>query len=240
MLAPPGRHAARIVTPDFTVPIPAKRFCSSTAFLGLLQMRGERRGPCRSLSRCILHLFDRGSPLQDLGNPFVGGITRTWDGCRVPGHMLVFLNGVISSRGRRVRYLIAALTLAGAIVSALALHVHYSSDTAPCSINEHWDCGVVNRSPFAEIEHVPVAAIGIGGYLLLGGLALARWRFPLFLCTTIALGFALRLTFLEEYVLQVWCLYCVISQVLIGVITLLSLGWFLAEYLGLKRAARSA
>jgi len=62
----------------------------------------------------------------------------------------------------------------------------------------------------------PVAAIGIVGYLLLGGLALARQRFLVLLAALAGLGFALRLTFIEEYVLQVWCLYCVISQAVIA------------------------
>ena len=135
-----------------------------------------------------------------------------------------------------IRYLIVLLALAGAAVSVLALRVHYSTGTEPCSINEHWDCGIVNRSSFAVIAHVPVAAIGIAGYLLLAGLAFARQRYLLFLATLVGLGFALRLTFIEEYALQVWCLYCVISQTIIALMTLLSLGWLTAEYIGLKRA----
>lgn len=136
-----------------------------------------------------------------------------------------------------MQYVLAALALAGVVVSVQALRVHYSTDTQPCSINEKWDCGVVNHSRFAEIEHVPVAAIGIAGYLVLAGLALARQRFLLFLSALVGLGFALRLTFIEEYALEVWCLYCVSSQVIISVITLLSLGWLTVEYVGLKRAA---
>ena len=139
-----------------------------------------------------------------------------------------------------MRYLIAMLALAGVTVSALALHVHYCTDTQPCSINEKWDCGIVNHSPFAEIARVPVAAIGIAGYLVLAVLALVRQRALVFLFALVGLGFALRLTFIEEYVLQVWCLYCVISQAVIAVITLLGLGWVGAEYLALKRAGRKA
>ena len=139
-----------------------------------------------------------------------------------------------------MRYLIAILALAGVVVSALALHVHYCTDTQPCSINEKWDCGIVNHSPFAEIAGIPVAAIGIAGYLALAGLALARQRFLLFVGALVGLGFALRLTFIEEFALQVWCLYCVISQGIIALITLLSLGWLAKEYIALKRASRSA
>jgi uncharacterized membrane protein len=135
-----------------------------------------------------------------------------------------------------MRYLIVLLTLAGAAVSLLALRVHYSTGTEPCSINNRWDCGIVNRSSFAVIDRVPVAAIGIAGYLVLAGLAFARQRFLLFLAALVGLGFALRLTFIEMYVLQVWCLYCVISQAIIAIVTLLSLGWLTAEYIALKRA----
>jgi uncharacterized membrane protein len=138
-----------------------------------------------------------------------------------------------------MRYLIALLAMAGLVVSILALRVHYSTGTEVCSINEKWDCGVVNHSPFAEVAHVPVAILGIVGYLALGGLGLLRQRFLLFLITLVGLGFALRLTFIEEYVLQVWCVYCVLSQAIIGLLTLLSLGWLTVEYLALKRASRT-
>lgn len=138
-----------------------------------------------------------------------------------------------------VQYFILLLALAGAIVSGLALHVHYSTATQPCSINEHWDCGIVNHSSFAEVDHVPVALIGIVGYLMLGALAMVRQPFPLFLAAIVGLGFALRLTFIEEYVLTVWCLYCVISQTIIALVTALSLGWLTTEYVSLKRAARA-
>ena len=137
-----------------------------------------------------------------------------------------------------MRYVITVLALAGAVVSALALQVHYSTATQPCSINERWDCGVVNHSPFAMIDRVPVAAIGIGGYVVLAALALARFRFVLFLAALIGFDFALWLTSIEHNVLQVWCLYCVISQGIIALIVLLSLGWFGAEYMRLRRADR--
>jgi len=134
-----------------------------------------------------------------------------------------------------MRYVIAALALAGCIVSFLALRVHYSNDTQPCSVNERWDCGIVNHSSFAVVDHVPVAAVGMAGYVILGLLAWLKRRFALLLFALGGLGFALRLTFLEEYVLQVWCFYCVISQAIIAAIALLSLAWFSIEYMRLRR-----
>jgi vitamin-K-epoxide reductase (warfarin-sensitive) len=137
-----------------------------------------------------------------------------------------------------MRYLILFLALLGVVDSALALKVHYDTGTEPCSINEHWDCGIVNHSPFSTIGPIPVAAIGIAGYLLMGALAFVRQRFATFLCASVGFLFAFRLSMIEQYGLGVWCLYCAISQAIIALILLLSLGWFAAEYFSLKRAAR--
>jgi uncharacterized membrane protein len=103
--------------------------------------------------------------------------------------------------------------------------VHYSTETAPCSLNEKWDCGIVNHSPYAEIRGFPVAAIGIAGYLLIGFLALLRRRGLLLVAVLIGMAFALYLTNIEAKVLGVWCLYCVISQGIIAILTLLAMGW---------------
>jgi vitamin-K-epoxide reductase (warfarin-sensitive) len=124
-----------------------------------------------------------------------------------------------------MRFVIALLALAGVVVSALALQVHYSTGTEPCSINEKWDCGIVNHSPFAEIAHIPVAALGIAGYIAMAALALARRRRWLAALALAALGFSLYLTYIEKYVLQVYCIYCVSSLGIVTVITVLSLGW---------------
>jgi len=135
-----------------------------------------------------------------------------------------------------LRYLIALLAIAGSIVSGLALRVHYSTETAPCSINEKWDCGIVNHSPYAEIRGIPVAAIGIAGYLLIVVLAWMRRRTLLLAAALVGMAFALYLTNIEAKVLGVWCLYCVISQAIIATITLLAIGWIVWYVLRRKAA----
>src|SRR5215813_13176285 len=73
-----------------------------------------------------------------------------------------------------MKYALLALALLGLAVSSLALREHYRAyGEAPCDINERWDCGIVNHSPYAVIKGIPVADIGIAGYLILGILA---WR----------------------------------------------------------------
>jgi len=124
-----------------------------------------------------------------------------------------------------VRYVIVLLAIAGIVVSSLALKVHHDTGSEPCRINDKWDCGVVNHSPFAVIHGVPVAAIGIAGYLLIAVLGFLRFRVWLLLTALLGLAFALYLTNIEAHVLEVWCLYCVISQAIIAVVTLLALIW---------------
>jgi Predicted membrane protein len=137
-----------------------------------------------------------------------------------------------------MRYVIALIAIAGIVVSSFALQVHYSTATQPCSINEKWDCGVVNHSSFAVIEGVPVAAIGIAGYLVLGALGLLRQRLALLLLSFVGFCFALRLTIIEQYALGAWCLYCVSSQAIISLLLLLAASWHTYEYLRLRRAVR--
>ncbi len=125
-----------------------------------------------------------------------------------------------------MRYILAILAVGGMVVSYLALRVHYSTESAPCSINEKWDCGIVNHSPYAVIHGVPVAAIGIAGYFVIALLALARRRGLLVMATVIGMGFALYLSNIEARVLGVWCVYCVSSQGLIAVLMILSMAWW--------------
>jgi vitamin-K-epoxide reductase (warfarin-sensitive) len=121
-----------------------------------------------------------------------------------------------------MRWLIAFLALAGMVAAALALREHYRVEASPCSINEKWDCGTVNKSRFAVIGGVPVADIGIAGYLLLAGLAIGRrWRL-LAAAAVPAFAFSLYLAHIEKDILEVWCIYCVISLGIISLITVLS------------------
>jgi len=88
----------------------------------------------------------------------------------------------------------------------------------------------VNHSPFAEILHVPVAAIGIAGYLAMVELSLSRRKRLLAGLALGALGFSLYLTYIEKYVLEVYCIYCVTSLGIITLIAVLSLWWTISGW----------
>ena len=123
-----------------------------------------------------------------------------------------------------MRWVLIVLAVVGIAVSSLALREHYRTDSSPCSINERWDCGIVNHSPYAVLFGIPVAVIGIAGYLLLGILAFQKAYRLMLVAALGGLGFALYLAHIESAVLGVWCIYCVISLGVISVVSLLVLG----------------
>jgi vitamin-K-epoxide reductase (warfarin-sensitive) len=128
-----------------------------------------------------------------------------------------------------MRWVLIVLAVVGIAASSLALREHYRTDVSPCSINERWDCGIVNHSPYAMLFGIPVAVIGIAGYLLLGVLASGKaypWMLPL---VTVALVFAIHLADIEALVLGVWCIYCAISLGVITLMTLLVIGKVIAD-----------
>jgi len=136
-----------------------------------------------------------------------------------------------------MRWMLIVLAIAGIAVSSLALREHYRTDASPCSINERWDCGIVNHSPYAMVFGIPVAVIGIAGYLLLGVLAARRvypWMLPFVM---IAFAFAIHLADVESMVLGVWCIYCVISLGIITLLTLLVIGTVITN--SMKRARQA-
>ena len=119
-----------------------------------------------------------------------------------------------------MKYILILLALAGIVLSSLALREHYNDGPAPCYINDRWDCGVVNHSPYALLYGVPVAVIGIAGYALLGLLAFRRSYRMMMLAVLPALAFSFYLAHVEKDILRVWCIYCVGS---LGVIVTMAL-----------------
>jgi uncharacterized membrane protein len=137
-----------------------------------------------------------------------------------------------------MRFLIALFALAGLIDSALALRIHYQDPAAapPCAVTEKFDCGSVNHSRFSVFPptsfdeapgskkvHVPVAILGIVGYGLIMVFALANKLWVTLQLTEVGFAFAAFLTYLEAYVMEKWCIYCIYSMGFITVILLLTI-----------------
>lgn len=131
-------------------------------------------------------------------------------------------------KARHLYVAIAALAVAGVVVSSISLQHHYSSSQESfCNLSETLNCDIVNRSVYSKVGPVPVALIGILGYLALLALATKYRDTPqtpsvLFGASLLGLAFALYLTWIEGHVLGVWCILCLTSLELIFDIALLS------------------
>ena len=126
-----------------------------------------------------------------------------------------------------MKYILLALSILGIVAASLALREKYRPyGESPCDINDRWDCGIVNHSPYAVIPQgsahgLPVAVIGIVGYFVLGLFAWRRFYRSMLIFAVPALAFSLYLAHIEQSVLGVWCLYCAISLGTISLMTLL-------------------
>jgi uncharacterized membrane protein len=132
--------------------------------------------------------------------------------------------------GNRVLFrVLAVLSLAGVVVSAVSLQRHYAkSATTLCDFSQKFSCDIVNRSEYSTIEGIPVAGIGVAGYAALFMLA-TFWKFRaetpnrLLGAAIGGLAFALYLTYIEAYELMTWCILCLISLLLISLICFLAI-----------------
>lgn len=128
---------------------------------------------------------------------------------------------------------VVALAIIGVLVSAYATYQHYRpSGTSFCNLNSVVSCDVVNKSKYSEIAGVPVAIIGIIGYLVLAGIAgmlfagraeKQRGALALVFLSGGALLFSFYLTFVEFFWLNALCPLCIASQIVILLIFIISI-----------------
>ena len=143
---------------------------------------------------------------------------------------LIFRNGVevpFEAQARNRRQVISVLTVLGIFVAGYLTWSHFSGEPVYCG--ESNSCELVNSSRFAYLGPIPVALIGLIGYLIILMLSLIppqedrQW--PLLLIFGGALiGVLLQwyLFYIEVAVLRAICYWCVTSQAIITVIFLLA------------------
>ena len=116
-----------------------------------------------------------------------------------------------------------AAALTGLGIAVYLTIVHYAGGTPVCAIAH--GCSVVQDSDYAAVAGVPVALLGIGGYVAMLA-ALARdgeaGRTAAAFLSLAGLGFSAWLTWVEIGVLDAICIWCVGSAVCMAVLATLS------------------
>jgi len=110
------------------------------------------------------------------------------------------------------------LSAAGVGIALYLTFTHYGDQPIAC--NGLGDCDYVNSSEYATLLGVPVALVGAGAYVTMlvaslgaslrrdATLVLAAWGVAL-----ASFAFSLYLTYIELWVLDAICVYCVASAV---------------------------
>jgi len=130
---------------------------------------------------------------------------------------------------KRLSQLTIALTVIGLLVSIYMAIFKITSNENMCIGSK--DCSVVNASRYSEVNGIPVAVIGVGGY---AALLAVLWleRKPGFFQqngTMIFFGLALTgflfnvyLIFVEVALIKAYCPFCITSQVAMTILFVLS------------------
>lgn len=139
--------------------------------------------------------------------------------------------------------IVALLAIAGVAIAGYLTAVHFADQPIVCS--SIGDCELVNSSEYAKLAGVPVAVFGLTAYAALLALAAASWlrrdATLLMLAWGVALGgfaFSMYLTYIELYVLDAICVWCVGSaSVMTAIFVVLSVSvWMEREGAGDSQA----
>lgn len=135
------------------------------------------------------------------------------------------------------------LSVAAFPVTGYLTYLHYVPEEADfCNFNESFNCDVVNKSQWSVLDlgffELPVAIAGFGSYvffLVLSLMLIKKFDFRkvlgflsdrvvlwlMFLFSVFGFLFSAWLTYIEAFVLFTFCIFCLMSQVLILLIMVL-------------------
>jgi len=130
---------------------------------------------------------------------------------------------------KRLKQVTIALTVLGLLVSIYMTIFKLTNNENMC-IGSH-GCSIVNASGYSSIRGIPVAVLGILGYLsILAVLYLERQpgffqtngSMILFTLTLIGFLFTVWLVFVEVALIKAYCPFCITSQVAMTIIFILT------------------
>lgn len=132
---------------------------------------------------------------------------------------------------RRLEAAALVVALLGVAVAGYLTYVHYAGLEPVCAGGGH-GCERVQASSYAELAGIPVAVLGFGGYVAIAAALLypgERGRLAAAGLAITGFGFSAYLTYLELFVIDAICQWCVASAVLLTLLMVLTV-WRLLRF----------
>ncbi|MCW3026414.1 MAG: vitamin epoxide reductase family protein [Solirubrobacterales bacterium] len=130
---------------------------------------------------------------------------------------------------RTLRITLVVLTVIGLGIASYLTYIHYAGIKPVCTAGG--SCAKVQTSVYSKLAGVPVALIGLIGYIAILGSLLAREgetsRFATMAFTLVGFGFSAYLTYRELFTIHAVCEWCAASAVIMTVLMCLSIWRFL-------------
>jgi uncharacterized membrane protein len=124
---------------------------------------------------------------------------------------------------RRLLIAIAAISVIGIAVATYLTYTHYAGLNVVCPVSG--GCETVQKSVYSKLAGVPVAVLGLAGYIaILLSLAIRNelGRMAGFGIALIGCLFSLYLTYREVFTIKAICPWCVSSAVMMTILTILT------------------
>jgi uncharacterized membrane protein len=118
--------------------------------------------------------------------------------------------------GRATRAAVVVVAGAGAAVAGYLTYVHYRPDALICTGSG--GCETVQESEYATLVGVPVALLGLLAYaavIVLTVVDSRRARVATAVIAVSGLAFALYLVALQAFVIDAWCVWCLVNDVIV-------------------------
>jgi uncharacterized membrane protein len=124
---------------------------------------------------------------------------------------------------RRLRLVAVALAVVGLGVAGYLTYVHYEGLAPVCGLGG--DCEKVQASEWSKLAGVPVAVLGLAGYVLILASLLVRTESALMAGALLSLagfGFSAYLTYREIFTIDAICPWCVSSAILLTLLAVVT------------------
>lgn len=151
---------------------------------------------------------------------------------------------MVRAKVNKLLIAIAILAFIAMGVTAYLTYMHFKPEASEfCNFGDQWNCDIVNKSQWSYIDlgfvEIPVSILGFLTYTVFFVFSIlllkkaVNWRklHPklneklildlLRYLSVVGFVFSLYLTYVEAFLLQTFCLFCVIQQVIILIIMVL-------------------